>query len=242
MKMTDGLFHRIFRRGGRRSTRISRAITRSSISARPGSPLSRRRFDVIVAPNLYGDILSDIASQVAGSDGARRIGERRAERRFDVRGRARVRAGHRGAGRREPVRAACSAAVQMLVHLGQRQKIANPDQQCVVGHARGRANPHSRHLPCGRQPEPPGRAPRSLRPGRDRPNLGEDSGEARAPVQYQAGRECEVADCEKRTRLSCKEPPTASMSSWTGIESDREPGQCWGSRLRDCICSNGFGS
>jgi isocitrate dehydrogenase len=43
-------------------------------SAHGGSP---ERFDVVVTPNLYGDILSDIAAQVAGSVGPGRLRQHR---------------------------------------------------------------------------------------------------------------------------------------------------------------------
>ncbi len=68
MKLTDGLFHRVFREvaaeyPGIESDHQIIDIGAALIAAEP------ERFDVIVTPNLYGDILSDIASRVAGSIG-----------------------------------------------------------------------------------------------------------------------------------------------------------------------------
>ena len=63
---------------------------------------SPEAFDVIVMPNLYGDILSDVAAQIAGSvglAGSANIGE--ALR--DVRGDPRLRAAPRRAEPRESV-------------------------------------------------------------------------------------------------------------------------------------------
>ena len=67
MKATDGLFHRVFDE-----------IAPDIPASRP--TLDRRHrfgevadtpenFDVIVMPNLYGDVLSDVAAQIAGSVG-----------------------------------------------------------------------------------------------------------------------------------------------------------------------------
>ncbi len=68
MKMTDGLFHRIFDEIADEYADIEAEhmiidIGAARLASRPG------RFDVIVAPNLYGDIISDIAAEVAGSVG-----------------------------------------------------------------------------------------------------------------------------------------------------------------------------
>lgn len=68
MKLTDGLFHRVFREIAAEYPDIEAEhqiidIGAARIAAEP------ERFDVVVAPNLYGDILSDIASQVSGSVG-----------------------------------------------------------------------------------------------------------------------------------------------------------------------------
>ncbi len=68
MKLTDGLFHRVFREVAEEYPDIEADhqiidIGAARLAAEP------ERFDVIVTPNLYGDILSDIASHVAGSIG-----------------------------------------------------------------------------------------------------------------------------------------------------------------------------
>jgi isocitrate dehydrogenase len=68
MKMTDGLFHRVFDEIAREYPELAAEhciidIGAARLATQP------RRFDVIVTPNLYGDILSDIAAEVAGSVG-----------------------------------------------------------------------------------------------------------------------------------------------------------------------------
>jgi len=68
MKMTDGLFHRVFDEVAREYPDIETEhliidIGAARLATRP------ERFDVIVTPNLYGDILSDIAAELTGSVG-----------------------------------------------------------------------------------------------------------------------------------------------------------------------------
>jgi isocitrate dehydrogenase len=68
MKITDGLFHQTFDRIAKEYPKIKSDhqivdIGAARVAAQPTS------LDVIVTPNLYGDILSDVASQVAGSVG-----------------------------------------------------------------------------------------------------------------------------------------------------------------------------
>jgi len=68
MKMTDGLFHAVFEEIGAEYPDIEREryivdIGAARLATRP------EQFDVIVTPNLYGDILSDIAAELAGSVG-----------------------------------------------------------------------------------------------------------------------------------------------------------------------------
>lgn len=68
MKMTDGLFHRVFDEVAREYPEIETEhliidIGAARLATRP------ERFDVIVTPNLYGDILSDIAAELTGSVG-----------------------------------------------------------------------------------------------------------------------------------------------------------------------------
>lgn len=68
MKKTDGLFHSVFREIAPDYPEIEadHAIIDIGAARLADTPES---FDVIVTPNLYGDILSDIAAQVAGSVG-----------------------------------------------------------------------------------------------------------------------------------------------------------------------------
>lgn len=68
MKMTDGLFHRVFDRVGAEYPELEKAhmivdIGAAKIAAAP------HIFDVVVTENLYGDIISDIAAEVSGSVG-----------------------------------------------------------------------------------------------------------------------------------------------------------------------------
>jgi isocitrate dehydrogenase len=68
MKITDGLFSKVFREIGAEYPDIAQDVKIIDI----GSALLADRpeiFDVIVTPNLYGDIISDIAAQVSGSVG-----------------------------------------------------------------------------------------------------------------------------------------------------------------------------
>ncbi len=68
MKMTDGLFHKVFDEIALEYPEIGKEhmiidIGTAKMAVQPG------RFDVVVTPNLYGDILSDVAAEVAGSIG-----------------------------------------------------------------------------------------------------------------------------------------------------------------------------
>lgn len=68
MKMTDGLFHRVFDDIAADYPDIQNEhliidIGTALLASQP------ERFDVIVTQNLYGDIISDVAAQVAGSVG-----------------------------------------------------------------------------------------------------------------------------------------------------------------------------
>ena len=68
MKMTDGLFHRVFDEIATEYPELENEhriidIGSAVVAARP------EMLDVIVAPNLYGDIISDIAAEVSGSVG-----------------------------------------------------------------------------------------------------------------------------------------------------------------------------
>ena len=68
MKLTDGLFRQVFHEIGTEYPEIKQDhmiidIGAARIATRP------EKFDVIVTPNLYGDIISDVAAEVAGSVG-----------------------------------------------------------------------------------------------------------------------------------------------------------------------------
>ncbi len=68
MKLTDGLFSATFRRIGAEYPDLAQEhlIIDIGTAMMADEP---ERFDVVVTPNLYGDILSDVAAQVAGSVG-----------------------------------------------------------------------------------------------------------------------------------------------------------------------------
>ncbi len=68
MKMTDGLFHKVFDEVGAQYPDIERDHMIVDIGAARLAD-TPEAFDVIVMPNLYGDILSDVAAQIAGSVG-----------------------------------------------------------------------------------------------------------------------------------------------------------------------------
>lgn len=68
MKLTDGLFHKVFDEVARdypqiKSEHLIVDAGAAKLADRPES------FDVVVMPNLYGDILSDVAAEIAGSIG-----------------------------------------------------------------------------------------------------------------------------------------------------------------------------
>ena len=68
MKMTDGLFHKVFDEIGVEYPEIEKEHWIVDIGAAKMAD-TPEAFDVIVMPNLYGDILSDVAAQIAGSVG-----------------------------------------------------------------------------------------------------------------------------------------------------------------------------
>jgi isocitrate dehydrogenase len=116
MKMTDGLFHKVFDEIGAEYPEIEKDhmivdIGAARLADAPG------QFDVIVMPNLYGDILSDVAAEIAGSvglAGSANIGEHVAM--FEaIHGSAPAIAGLDVANPSGLI----LAGVQMLVHLGQ---------------------------------------------------------------------------------------------------------------------------
>lgn len=68
MKMTDGLFHKVFDEISAGYPDIEKEAWIVDIGAAKMAD-TPEAFDVIVMPNLYGDILSDVAAQIAGSVG-----------------------------------------------------------------------------------------------------------------------------------------------------------------------------
>jgi len=68
MKMTDGLFHDVFKAVSAEYPEIDsdNMIVDIGTARLADQP---ERFDVIVMPNLYGDIVSDVAAQISGSVG-----------------------------------------------------------------------------------------------------------------------------------------------------------------------------
>lgn len=68
MKISDGLFHRVFDRVGEEYADIEKEHWIVDIGAAKMAD-TPEAFDVIVMPNLYGDILSDVGAQIAGSVG-----------------------------------------------------------------------------------------------------------------------------------------------------------------------------
>ncbi len=68
MKQTDGLFHQVFNEISEEYPEIQNEHWIVDIGAAKLAD-TPEIFDVIVMPNLYGDILSDVAAQIAGSVG-----------------------------------------------------------------------------------------------------------------------------------------------------------------------------
>ena len=68
MKFTDGMFHRIFDAVGEEYPDIEKESWIVDIGAAKLAT-SPESFDVLVMPNLYGDILSDVTAQMTGSVG-----------------------------------------------------------------------------------------------------------------------------------------------------------------------------
>lgn len=68
MKITDGLFHQVFKLIGEEYPEIAKEslIVDIGMARIADTP---EKYDVVVCENLYGDIVSDIASQIAGSVG-----------------------------------------------------------------------------------------------------------------------------------------------------------------------------
>jgi isocitrate dehydrogenase len=116
MKMTDGLFHKTFDRVGAEYPEIEKEHMIVDIGAAKLAD-TPEQFDVIVMPNLYGDILSDVAAQITGSvglAGSANIGDGFAM--FEaIHGSAPLIAGLNKANPSGLI----LASVQMLVHIGQ---------------------------------------------------------------------------------------------------------------------------
>jgi len=77
MKQTDGLFHQVFNEIAAEYPQIENEHWIVDIGAAKLAD-TPEAFDVIVMPNLYGDILSDVAAQITGSvglGGSANIGE-----------------------------------------------------------------------------------------------------------------------------------------------------------------------
>jgi isocitrate dehydrogenase len=116
MKMTDGLFHKVFDEIAAEYADLENEhwivdIGAAKLADTPSA------FDVIVMPNLYGDVLSDVAAQIAGSvglAGSANIGENVAM--FEaIHGSAPRRAGQNLAN----PSGLLLGAVMMLVHVGE---------------------------------------------------------------------------------------------------------------------------
>jgi isocitrate dehydrogenase len=116
MKMTDGLFHKVFDEIAAEYPNIENEHWIIDIGAAKLAD-TPEDFDVIVMPNLYGDILSDVAAQIAGSvglAGSANIGENVAM--FEaIHGSAPRIAGQNKAN----PSGLLHGAIMMLVHLGQ---------------------------------------------------------------------------------------------------------------------------
>lgn len=68
MKITDGLFHRVFRNIAREYPDLENEHWVVDVGAAHLAE-NPQQFDVIVTPNLYGDLLTDMTAQLAGSIG-----------------------------------------------------------------------------------------------------------------------------------------------------------------------------
>ncbi|MDQ0258063.1 isocitrate dehydrogenase [Evansella vedderi] len=122
MKLTDGLFHKVFDEIAVEYPEIEAEhwIIDIGMAKMADTP---QNFDVIVMPNLYGDVASDVAAQIAGSvglAGSANIGD----------GCAMFEAIHGSAPRRAGQNLAnpsglLQGAIMMLVHIGQPEAAAN---------------------------------------------------------------------------------------------------------------------
>jgi len=116
MKFTDGLFHKVFTEIAAEYPDLENEHWIVDIGAAKLAD-TPEAFDVLVMPNLYGDVLSDVAAQIAGSvglAGSANIGEHVAM--FEaIHGSAPRRAGQNLAN----PSGLLMGAVMMLVHIGE---------------------------------------------------------------------------------------------------------------------------
>ena len=116
MKLTDGLFHKVFDEIAKDYPQIENEHWIVDIGAAKLAD-TPEAFDVVVMPNLYGDVLSDVAAQIAGSvglAGSANIGEHVSM--FEaIHGSAPRRAGQNLAN----PSGLLLGAIMMLVHIGQ---------------------------------------------------------------------------------------------------------------------------
>ena len=129
MKLTDGLFHDVFDHIADEYPDVEHEHWIVDIGAAKMAD-APENFDVLVLPNLYGDVLSDVAAQIAGSVG--------------MAGSANIRAAPRGAKPGQPVGAAARRHHDAGAHRTARDRRARP--QRVAAHDRG-GYPHLRYLP-----------------------------------------------------------------------------------------------
>ncbi len=125
MKQTDGLFHQVFDEIALEYPEIQNEHWIIDIGAAKMAD-TPEAFDVIVMPNLYGDVLSDVAAQITGSvglAGSANIGEECAM--FEaIHGSAPRRAGQNTAN----PSGLLQGAIMMLNHIGQKdvaEKVQN---------------------------------------------------------------------------------------------------------------------
>ncbi len=134
MKITDGLFHKVFKEIAAEYPDIQHDSMIVDIGAARVAD-TPENFDVIVMPNLYGDIISDVAAQIAGSvgmAGSANIGEQCAM--FEaIHGSAPDLAGQNSAN----PSGLLHGAIQMLVHIGQSEVAEKIHNAWLVALERG---------------------------------------------------------------------------------------------------------
>jgi len=136
MKLTDGLFHRVFDEISAEYPDIENDHMIVDIGAAKLAD-TPEIFDVLVMPNLYGDILSDVAAQIAGSIG--------------LAGTANIGTRYRRKKHRQPVGADFVGGDDARPHRAGRCRFAHP--QCVARNAR-RRTAHGRYLEHEHQQKP----------------------------------------------------------------------------------------